>query len=560
MKSVVVDLEDCDWEGDKHPRHEFSHIVIYELHVRGFTKHPSSGVGEKAGTYAGLVEKIPYLKELGVTAVELLPVQQFDQKDGPKGLSNYWGYTPISLFAPHTGYSSDQSPLGPVTEFRDMVKALHRNGIEVILDVVFNHSAEAGARGPTYSWKGFEAKAYYMLSQEDHTFQDFTGCGNTFNANQSIVRRMITDCLHYWVAYMHVDGFRFDLASVLSRHESGQPMVSPPLLWSIDSDPILANTKIIAEAWDAAGLYQLGSFVGHRWAEWNGKFRDDIRRFIKGDRGMVESLASKIAGSPDLFTVHAHRDPNRSINFITCHDGFSLNDLVSYDDKHNQTNRENNSDGQNANFSWNCGDEGPTKKAEIENLRRQQIKNLFTLLTVSQGTRMISMGDEVRRTQNGNNNAYCQDNEISWLDWNLVEKNQEILGFVQRLLRFHHAQPHFHETVFWINPKDNPHRITWHGTILYEPDWSKDSRSLAFTLDHKAEQQTIHVMISSYWESIEFQIPSLPKGTLKKWHRLLDTSLNPPHDICHPGEELAIKMDTYYVQAHSIVILVAKTE
>ena len=392
------------------------------MHVRGFTRHPNSGVGEKTrGTYAGLIEKIPYLQQLGITAVELLPVFQFDAQDCPPGKINYWGYAPISFFAPHQAYSSRQDPLGPVDEFRDMVKALHRAGIEVILDVVFNHTAEGDQRGPTLCFRGIDNPTYYILEEGGAWYANYTGCGNTLNANHPIVRRMIVDSLRYWVEHMHVDGFRFDLASILSRDANGHPLPNPPVLWDIESDPALAGTKLIAEAWDAAGLYQVGSFVGDAWREWNGRFRDDVRDFFRGEPGSLRRVADRMVGSPEIYG-HKQREAEQSINFVTCHDGFTLNDLVSYNEKHNEANGEDNRDGANDNRSWNCGVEGPTDDPAVEKLRNRQVKNFLTITLMSLGTPMILMGDEVRRTQLGNNNAYCHDNELSWFDWTLLEQ------------------------------------------------------------------------------------------------------------------------------------------
>lgn len=366
LKSVVADPGRYDWEGDRPLRRPFAEAAIYELHVRGFTRHPSSGVASaKRGTYAGLIEKIPYLKDLGITTVELLPVFQFDPQDAPESRVNYWGYQPVSFFAPHHAYSSGKGPLAVLDEFRDMVKALHRAGIEVILDVVFNHTTEGGHDGPTLCYRGLANDFYYIIEKDTSRYADFTGCGNTLNANQPIVRRLIQDSLRYWVTQMHVDGFRFDLASILSRDEMGHPLPNPPVLWDIESDPLLAGTKLIAEAWDAAGLYQVGSFVGDTWQEWNGRFRDDVRRFLKGDNGTVSPIAARLLGSPDIYG-HEQREAEQSINFVTCHDGFTLNDLVSYNQKHNDANGENNRDGSNDNLSWNCGVEGPTDDAAIE--------------------------------------------------------------------------------------------------------------------------------------------------------------------------------------------------
>src|SRR6266566_1246253 len=391
MKSVVVDSADYDWEGDAPLRRPSSRTIIYEMHVRGFTRHPSSGLSPKTrGTFAGLIEKIPYLQELGITAVELLPVFQFDAQDAPPGRVNYWGYSPVSFFAPHQGYSSRQDPLGPVDEFRDMVKALHRAGLEVILDVVFNHTAEGDHGGPTLSLRGFDNATYYILGADRSRYANYSGTGNTLNANHPIVRRMIVDSLRYWVEVMHVDGFRFDLASILERDASGNLMPNPPVLWDIESDPALAGTKLIAEAWDAAGLYQVGAFVGDSWREWNGRFRDDVRSFLRGEEGLAERFADRLIGSPSLYG-HKEREPEESVNFVTCHDGFTLNDLVSYDRKHNEANGENNRDGADDNRSWNCGMEGPTGDPAVEKLRTRQVKNFLTVTMLSLGVPMIVM-------------------------------------------------------------------------------------------------------------------------------------------------------------------------
>ena len=474
MKSVVVDPDVYDWEGDAPLRRPFATTMIYEMHVAGFTRHPSSGVAaELRGTYAGMIEKIPYLQDLGITAVELLPVFQFDRQDCPPGLVNYWGYSPVSFFAPHAGYSSRKDALGPVDEFRDLVKALHRAGIEVILDVVYNHTAEGNAEGPTLCFRGLANEVYYILDKDRAHYANYSGTGNTLNANQSIVRRMILDSLRYWVTHMHVDGFRFDLASILARDETGRPLENPPVLWDIESDPVLAGTKLIAEAWDAAGLYQVGSFIGDSWKEWNGRFRDDVRGFVKGDSGTVQLLAQRALGSPDIFG-HQEREPEQSINFVTCHDGFTLNDLVSYNNKHNEANGEGNRDGLGTNLSWNCGVEGPTDDTAVEQLRRRQVKNFVVILLTSIGTPMLQMGDEMRRTQRGNNNAYCQDNEVSWLDWSLLDRHRDLHRFVRKLiahrLRLLSAGD---EESFGLSLNQLLRRaeIDWHGVRLGRPDW-----------------------------------------------------------------------------------------
>src|SRR5215468_2702099 len=436
MKSVVVDTHAYDWEGDTPLQRPSSRTIIYEMHVRGFTRHPSSGIADKLrGTYAGLIEKLPYLQELGITAIELLPVFQFDAQDAPPGRINYWGYAPVSFFAPHQAYSSRQDPLGPVDEFRDMVKAVHRAGIEVILDVVFNHTAEGDHRGATLSLRGLDNSTYYILAQDRSQYINYSGTGNTLNANNSIVRRMILDSLRYWVQEMHVDGFRFDLAAVLERDESGNLMPMPPVLWDIESDTALAGTKLIAEAWDAAGLYQVGSFVGDSWREWNGRFRDDVRSFFRGDQRSVGALADRLLGSPNIYG-HKEREAEESVNFVTCHDGFTLNDLVSYNYKHNEANGEQNRDGSDVNYSWNCGVEGASLDDAIEQLRNRQVKNFLALTLFATGTPMLLMGDEIRRSQLGNNNAYCLDDQTAWFDWSAITRHADIHRFVKQLIVF----------------------------------------------------------------------------------------------------------------------------
>jgi glycogen operon protein len=555
MKSVVADPSAYDWEGDQPLRRSFVETVIYELHVGGFTKHPSSGVArDKAGTYAGLIEKIPYLVELGVTAVELLPVFQFDPNDAPAGRKNYWGYQPISFFAPHHAYSSAQEPLAVLDEFRDLVKALHRAGIEVILDVVFNHTTEAGADGPTLCYRGLANDAYYLLERDRSRYADYTGCGNTLNANQPIVRRLIQSSLRYWVTEMHVDGFRFDLASILSRDESGTPVPNPPVLWDIETDPVLAGTKLIAEAWDAGGLYQVGSFVGDAWQEWNGRFRDDVRRFVRGERGMVGALASRLLGSPDMYE-HEEREAEQSVNFVACHDGFTLNDLVSYDHKHNLDNGEENRDGANDNHSWNCGVEGPSDDPAIEALRNQQVKNFFTLLMLSAGTPMLSMGDEVRRTQRGNNNAYCQDNELSWFDWSLLERHADVLRFVKGLAALRRHRDIVGEGVVrTLSQLLKQAHVEWHGVTLGAPDWSEHSRALALTIETTHGRFLLHALLNSYWEPLSFELPSVPAGS-SGWRRCVDTALPSPEDIRPLREAHALTEARYVAQARSVVLL-----
>jgi glycogen operon protein len=559
MKSVVVDSAAYDWEGDTPLCRPSATTIIYEMHVRGFTRHPSSAVNEKTrGTYAGLMERIPYLKELGITAVELLPVFQFDAHDCPPGLINYWGYAPVSLFVPHQAYSSRQDPLGPVIEFRDMVKALHRAGIEVILDVVFNHTAEGDHHGPTLSFRGVDNPTYYILEQNRARYANYTGCGNTLNANHSVVRRMIVDCLRYWVQEMHVDGFRFDLASILSRDSSGHPLPNPPVLWEIESDPTLAGTKLIAEAWDAAGLYQVGSFVGDAWKEWNGRFRDDVRDFFRGEPGSLRRVADRIVGSPDIYR-HKQREAEQSVNFVTCHDGFTLNDLVSYNHKHNEANGEENRDGASDNRSWNCGVEGPTNDPAIEQLRNRQVKNFLTVTLMSLGVPMILMGDEVRRTQRGNNNAYCHDNEINWLDWTLVEKHADVHRFVRllcarRLLRDIEHERERMSVSDMLEAADK----TWHGVKLLQPDWGDNSHSVAFGAELRREGLRFHLMLNAYREPLGFELPGLEAG--KSWWRWIDTALDSPNDIMPWEQAPPVTGDAYRAQAHSVVMLFTKGE
>jgi isoamylase len=558
MKSVVMDPGTYDWEDDAPPRIPFVRTIIYEMHVRGFTAHPNSGIpAKKRGTYAGLIDKIPYLQDLGITAVELLPVYHFDEQDAPPGFRNYWGYAPLSFFAPHPAYSSRSGPLGPVDEFRDMVKALHRVGIEVILDVVYNHTAEGNHEGPTLSFRGFQNDAYYILEPDRQYFSNYTGCGNTLDASNPYVRRMIIDSLHYWVTEMHVDGFRFDLASILTRDEKGCPLANPPVLWDIETDPVLAGVKLIAEAWDAAGLYQVGSFIGDSWKEWNGKFRDDVRSFLKGDRDSVSRFASRLLGSPDIYG-HEEREPEQSINFVTCHDGFTLNDLVSYNSKHNEANGEDNRDGSNDNLSWNCGVEGPTDDPVIERVRNRQMRNFFTVSLFAYGTPMLLMGDEVRRTQQGNNNAYGQDNAISWFDWDLVKKYSGLHRFVKRLIRARlHREVSLEDPGLTLNQLLEESKITWHGVKLHQPDWSADSHALALTVRSLKGRYMVHMMFNGFWEQLEFELPPTLDLAGGAWKRMIDTSLEPPDDICSWDESEVVTGNLFTVQPRSVVVLVA---
>jgi glycogen operon protein len=554
MKNVVVDPTIYDWEGDAPLNRPSARTIIYEMHVRGFTRHPSSGIEEpRRGTYAGLIEKIPYLQALGITAVELMPVFQFDAQDAASGLVNYWGYSPIAFFAPQAAYSSRQDALGPVDEFRDMVKALHRAGIEVILDVVFNHTTEGDHTGPTLSFRGIDNETYYILESGGARYANYSGCGNTLNANHPVVRRMIVDCLRYWVQEMHVDGFRFDLASILSRDESGQPVLNPPVLWDIESEPALAGTKLIAEAWDASGLYQVGSFIGDAWKEWNGRFRDDVRDFFRGAPGSARRVADRLLGSPEIYG-HERREAEQSVNFVTCHDGFTLNDLVSYDHKHNEENGEQNRDGNNDNRSWNCGVEGPADDSWVELLRSRQVKNFFTITLLSLGVPMISMGDEIRRTQLGNNNAYCHDDARNWLDWSLLKRHSDIHRYVSRLCarRVLVVVDHERNRVS-LSTMLSRGKITWHGVRALQPDWSDWSHSIALSAELPNEKLQCYLALNAYCEPLEFELPKLPDG--RAWHRWIDTARDSPQDIVDWKCAPKIDCDKYRVESHSVLML-----
>jgi len=559
MKSVVVDHGAYDWEGDSPLHLPASRSIIYEMHVRGFTRHPSSGVSpEKRGTFAGLVDKIPYLQNLGITAVELLPVFQFDPQSAPPGLVNYWGYQPISFFAPHRGYSSKQDPCGPSRDFRDMVKALHRAGIEVILDVVFNHTAEGNHTGPTLSFRGLENGVYYILDMDRSRYADYSGTGNTLNANHPVVRRLILDSLHYWVEEMHVDGFRFDLASILSRDESGRLMPSPPVLWDIDSDPVLAGTKLIAEAWDAAGLYQVGSFPGHSWREWNGRFRDDVRSFFRGDEDTVTRVAECLIGSPQIYR-HKAREPEQSVNFVTCHDGFTLNDLVSFRQKHNEQNGEVGRDGTDDNRSENYGTEGPSNDPAIESVRSRQIRNFLAITVLSLGLPMLLMGDEMRRTQQGNNNDWCHDGEISWLDWGLLAKHAGLHRFV-RILNCHRIM----RVDGAADPRSSLNEVlqrgsrTWHGIRQGEPDWGRGSHSIALHTVCPEDQLAFYMILNAYWETLEFELPPALNGQ-KNWQRWIDTNLTSSEDIAEWSLSPAIEGSFYTAAPRSVVVLYSRS-
>ena len=563
MRSMVVD-DNYDWEGDVPLAIRSENAIIYELNVGGFTRDPSSGV-KHPGTFAGLIEKIPYLQELGITHVELLPVMAFDEQDVPPGtsnlgLSNYWGYSTHSFFSPHPGYCVTPELGTHIQEFRDLVKAMHKAGIGVILDVVFNHTAEGDSKGPTLSLRGMDNSTYYILDQDRSRYADYSGTGNTLNANHPIVRRMITDSLRYWVDDMHVDGFRFDLASILARDASGRVMPDPPVLWDIESDPSLAGAKLIAEAWDAAGLYQVGSFIGDCWKEWNGRFRDDLRSFLRAEGGAAPRFADRLIGSPEIYG-HEEREAEQSINFATCHDGFTLNDLVSYEQKHNEANGEDNRDGMNDNRSWNCGVEGPTGDPAVEKLRNRQVKNFLAATLLSLGTPMILMGDEVRRTQRGNNNAYCQDNEISWFDWTLQAKHADVHRFVRLLIERRMMRDLEHERRrVSLNQLIRGANKEWHGIKLHQPDWSEHSHSLAFSAELRKEKLLFHLIMNAFWESLAFELPLAEKGKGNVWRRWIDTGLDSPDDIVEWRKAPLIQGYSYRVEPRSVAVLYAEME
>lgn len=562
-----IAFEDFDWEDDCLLEIPSEELIIYEMHVRSFTKHPSSNV-KHPGTFAGIVEKIPYLKELGVNAIELMPIFEFDEFENSRlntetgeTLFNYWGYSTVGFFAPKAGYAATGKLGMQADELKSLVKALHKNGIEVILDVVFNHTAEGNEQGNYISFRGIDNQTYYMLTPEGY-YYNFSGCGNTLNCNNPIVRGMVLDCLRYWVSEYHIDGFRFDLASILGRDPWGTPLTNPPLLETLAFDPILAKCKLIAEAWDAGGLYQVGSFPDYgRWAEWNGKYRDSIRTFIKGD-GNVNDMALRLQGSPDLY-AETCRTPTASINFITAHDGFTLADLVSYNDKHNQANGENNNDGENSNNSWNCGVEGWTENQSINNLRQQQIRNALVILMISQGIPMLLMGDEVGRSKQGNNNTYCHDSELNWLDWTLLEKNANLFQFVKNCIGFRKAHPILRQSNF-LNQDDGGSgypSITWHGTKPWNPDFSDSSRTTAFMLCGQTEgnkqDDYIYVAMNMHWETHGFEIPKLQKSI--QWHVSVNTGVKSPEDSWEPGyEPLLDNQQEILVGSRSVIILVGK--
>lgn len=559
----ILAPQDFDWQGDQPLGLPMADLVIYEMHVRGFTRSPTSGV-KHAGTFAGMRAKIPYLKELGVNCVELMPVFEFDELENPRSnpltrerLYNYWGYSTVGFYAPKAGFAATGSLDMQVDELKTLIRELHRSGIEVILDVVFNHTAEGNEHGATISFRGLDNRTYYML-EPDGRYYNFSGCGNTLNCNHPVVRDFVLNCLRFWVAEYHIDGFRFDLASILGRDATGAPLANPPLLESLALDPVLGKTKLIAEAWDAGGLYQVGTFPAYgRWAEWNGKFRDCARKFLKGDAEQVTELAQRLSGSPDLYY---QRGPAASVNFITCHDGFTLADLVSYNQKHNEANGEENRDGANDNHSWNCGVEGPTDDAAIKAMRRRQIKNALALLFVSQGPPMLLMGDEVGRSQDGNNNAYCHDSALNWLDWTLQETNAELFQFCRRLIAFRNHHPALRNSYFAgqsLHDADS-FAISWHGVQAWQPDWAPYSRTLAMMArrtNAAGEHDIVYAAFNMFWEPLEFELPPPTSG---QWRLFADTGASPPGDIYDLGQEPLLEDQRILLGARSTVILTAR--
>jgi glycogen operon protein len=549
------------WQEDAPLLTPLEDSVIYELHVRGFSCHPNAGVAHP-GTFLGLVEKIPHLQALGVTAVELLPIHEFDECDCPffnpdtgERLRNFWGYNSIAFAAPKAGYAASGREHGQVHEFREMVRSFHAAGIEVVLDVVFNHTGEGDYRGRTSSFRGMDNRLYYMLDPEGR-YLNFSGCGNTLSCNHPVVRDMLLNCLRYWVADMHIDGLRFDLASVLGRDEEGKVLLDPPVVETIAEDGVLGDTKLIAEPWDAAGLYQVGHFpYGRRWSEWNGPYRDQVRRFWRGDPGLAGALASRLCGSSDLYEKSG-RLPRHSINFVTCHDGFTLWDLVCYERKHNRANGEQNHDGAGENYSWNCGVEGPSDDPTVAGLRRRQVRNFFATLMLSQGVPMILAGDEFLRTQRGNNNAWCQDNEVSWVDWSLAQKNADFFRFAREMIALRKRHPALRRRSF-LRPGD----VRWHGVEPDRPDFTTASRTLALTLDGRLTgrepDRDFYIACNAWRDAVRFTLPRSPQG--RAWRRVVDTALAPPLDIVGLDEGPVLHAGSAYALApYALLVLIAE--
>ena len=571
-KCIVIDREDFDWEGDHPLNYPLKDCIIYEAHVKGMSCHPNAPQRHK-GTYQGIIESIPYLKELGITSIELLPIQEFNENEltriNPRTgmtLKNYWGYSTIAFFAPKSAYASEREGAASVFEFKRMVRELHKNGIEIILDIVFNHTAEGSEFGPTLSFRGLDNTIYYILEDNPRYYRNYSGCGNTVNCNHPIVQTFILDCLRYWVIEMHVDGFRFDLGSILGRDQKGRLMDNPPTIEHIAEDPILRKTKIIAEAWDAGGAYQVGNFPGGRWAEWNDRFRDGVRLFWRGDTAYAHELATRVTGSADLYSGTG-RKPFHSINFVTSHDGFTLYDLLSYNKKHNEENGENNRDGSDSNYSFNNGFEGKTENTQIEQLRKQKAKNILLTLLLSLGTPMLTAGDEVLRTQRGNNNPYCQDNEINWFDWSLTETNADILTFVRKLIRLRKRHPVFLRSEFLMGtPVDERRKpdICWYNAQGESPDWSRPSSFLAYFLDGSTaetraehDDNSFYIILNGGALDITATICPPPEG--KHWYRLIDTSYPAGDDFSEPDSAPLLENQRKYVTlAATAVVLLLK--
>ena len=554
----VFTFEHFDWQGDLPPKHSASDTIIYETHVRGFTIHPSSAVAHP-GTFRGLTEKIPYFQDLGVTAVELMPVHEFNENEllsvnpiSGKTLKNYWGYNPVVFFAPKESYGTPGSCGQQTLEFREMVKAFHRAGIEIILDIVLNHTAEGNELGPTICWRGIDNAIFYMLpANARRYYRDFSGVGNTLNANHPLVSYLVIDVLRYWVMQMHVDGFRFDLASILGRDVDGSLLQNAPLLERIAEDPILRDVKIIAEAWDAGGAYQVGSFSERRWIEWNGRFRDDVRRFWLGDPGTMGQFATRICGSSDLYQWSG-KGPGNSLNFVTCHDGFTLNDLVSYQQKHNEQNGEHGRDGTDANYSDNCGVEGPSDDPAVERLRKSLIKTFLLTLFISRGIPMLSGGDEFRRTQQGNNNAYCQDNDISWFDWKFAEKHREIYRFAKGMIAFRQAHSVLRKEAFYTDAD-----IKWFGPQGAAPRWNDPWQKSFACLIFGQPESDLFLMFNASAEPVDFAIPA-PQGN-KIWRLAMDTARPAPDDFYEPGQEPSMQDQiSFRVEPRSSAILLGR--
>ncbi|MFW5689017.1 MAG: glycogen debranching protein GlgX [bacterium] len=568
-KCVVVD-DAFDWQGDRPLNYPLRKSVIYEAHVKGLTAHESSGVAHR-GTYRGLIEKIPYLQELGITSLELLPVHEFDEFELDRvnpitgtELRNYWGYSTVAFFAPKATYAADGGAGEQVREFKEMVRELHKAGIEVILDVVFNHTSEGNEYGPTHSFRGWDNSVYYMLEANNRRYRDYAGTGNTLNCNHPVMRELIIDCLHYWVVEMHVDGFRFDLGSILGRDRHGNLMENPPVIERIAEDPILRNTKLIAEAWDAGGAYQVGSFPGGRWAEWNDRYRDDARRYWRGDRGVTAPFATRLAGSSDLY-LRDGRKPFHSINFVTCHDGFTMRDLVSYSRKHNEENGEHNRDGMNNNNSSNYGTEGPSADPAIEAVRLRQQKNMLATLMLSLGTPMILGGDEFARTQRGNNNAYCQDNELSWFDYRLAAEHEGLVEFTRKLIAFRRHHPAFLRPEFYTGHDTDFNKmpdITWFNEAGHAVDWASVGWALALRIDGShaeiladRDDNDFFLIFNASPHRVKVTMAAAPPG--KAWHRVMDTALAHPDDFVPHGLDRAHDRDSYSCAGRSVVLFLS---